>query len=210
MKNLFAIGLGLIMLVLAGCRGTTTDQPPIHLNLNMDFQEKYRAQSDNPLFKDGRSMRTPVENTVARGKYLASDADRVLKTGKDASGAYTQFNPVQIDETLLKRGQERFHVYCAPCHSEVGDGKGVVAIYGQRSNGYTLPASIHQDRLRQEKDGYLYDVVVKGINNMPGYAAQIPDHKDRWAIVAWMRVLQRSQYANESDVPTAEKAKIRK
>ncbi|MBL7980039.1 MAG: cytochrome c [Bacteroidetes Order II. Incertae sedis bacterium] len=210
MRNIFAIGLGLTMLVLAGCRGTTSDQPPIHLNLNMDFQEKFKAQSDNPLFKDGRSMRMPVENTVARGSHLATEADRTVKTGKDASGGFVQNNPLTIDAALLKRGQERFHIYCAPCHSEIGDGKGVIAVYGQRSNGYTIPASVHQDRLRQERDGYLYDVISNGINNMPGYAAQLPNATDRWAIVAWVRVLQRSQYANESDVPAEEKAKIRK
>lgn len=207
MKRQF-VGLMLGLGVLAGCRGATSDQPPVHINLNMDFQEKYRAQKANPLFEDGRAMRDPIANTVAKGAYLATDQDKVLHTGKDAGGNYVNKMPVALTPELLQRGEKQFHIYCEPCHGKAGDGKGVVAAYGTRS-GLTIPASYHQDRLRAETDGYLYHVVVNGANNMAGYGAQIPDVTDRWAIVAWMRVLQRSQYAEATDVPNSEMAKLK-
>lgn len=198
------------LFVLAGCRGTTSDQPPVHINLNMDFQEKYKAQSANPLFEDGRSMRMPIASTVARGSYLANEADVILKTGKTATGAFVSSNPLGVTEEVMTLGQKKFNIYCAPCHSQVGDGKGVVPVYGARSSGYTPPASFHQDRLRKETDGYLFDVVSHGFNNMAGYAPQIPNVADRWAIVAWVRALQRSQYAGKADVPADALGKLGK
>lgn len=187
---------------LAGCRGTTSELPPIHPNPNMDVQEKFMAQRENPLFEDGRAMRMPIQGTVARGRFLETDADVVLHTGKDANGGYVSKNPLAITEDVLKRGQNRFNIYCAPCHGAVGDGKGIVAVYGERSAGYVVPANYHTDILRAQSDGYLYDVVSNGVNNMAGYASQIPKVNDRWAIVAYIRALQKSQYADATDVPT--------
>lgn len=210
MKKTYILGFMFSLGLLAGCRGTTSELPPVHPNLNMDFQEKYIAQRENPLFADGRAMRTPVKGTVARGRFFGTDAEVVLHTGKDAAGNFVAKNPLPITEDLLKHGQNRFNIYCAPCHSQVGDGKGIVATYGaMRSPGYVQPASYHQDRLRAETDGYFFGVVSNGVNTMAGYASQLPDVQDRWAIVAYVRALQRSQYADASQVPASELATLK-
>lgn len=209
MKQSYLVALMLSLGFLAGCRGTTSELPPIHPNLNMDFQEKYIAQRENPLFADNRAMRMPVKGAVARGRFLETDSDVALHTGKDANGAYITKNPIAITEDFLKRGQDRFTIYCAPCHGAVGDGKGIVATYGARSAGYVVPANYHTDVLRAQSDGYLYDVVSNGVNNMAGYASQLPNVNDRWAIVAYVRALQKSQYADATDVPADQLASLK-
>ena len=96
---------------------------------------------------------------------------------------------------LLKRGQERFNIYCAPCHGQTGDGQGIVV-----QRGYLPPPSYHQDRLRKMPDGYIFDVITNGVRNMPSYRHQVPV-ADRWAIVSYLRALQRSQNATINDIP---------
>ena len=183
------LGVGLV-----GCRGLPSDDPPIHPNLNMDFQEKFEAQERNPFFADNRAMRPPVPGTVARG-MLKDDAP--FYYGRTEDGAYVEQLPVPITREFLLRGRERYNVYCAVCHGKAGDGQGIIVTGGY---GYTPPPSYHDDRLRQIQDGYLYDVIANGVRNMPGYAQQIPV-ADRWAIVAFVRALQRSQNAAEGDLP---------
>lgn len=189
------------VLTLAGCRGMVSEDPPIHLNRNMDFQEKFQAQEANPFFADGRAMRMPVPGTVARGMLKA---DTRFYTGRTESGAYITEMPIPTTREVLVRGQERYNIYCAVCHGRAGDGQGIIQT-GQY--GYAPPTDYHTDRIRQVEDGYLYDVIANGVRNMPGYAPQIPV-ADRWAIVAYIRALQLSQNATESDVPPSEMARI--
>ena len=179
--------------VLAGCRGRITEKPPIHLNPNMDNVERYDAQEESPFFADGRTMRPPVPGTVARG-MLKSDS--AFHEGRDAAGAYIARMPVEYTRALASRGRDRYDIFCAVCHGEAGDGQGIVMMGGY---GFA-PFSYHDDRLRGVEDGYLYDVIANGIRTMPGYAHQLPV-ADRWAIVAYIRALQRSQNATEADVP---------
>ncbi|MEJ2054516.1 MAG: cytochrome c, partial [Calditrichaceae bacterium] len=115
--------------------------------------------------------------------------------GKDANGNLVTENPLEINMQLLKRGQERFNIYCSPCHSRVGDGQGIVV-----KRGFLPPPSFHQDMMREKPDGHYFDVITHGLRNMPSYRHQIPV-KDRWAIVAYIRALQRSQHAGLSDIP---------
>ena len=183
----------LCCLVMVGCRGRVTDKPPIHPNLNMDFMERFEAQESNDFFEDGRAMRPPVPGTVARG--MMRD-DLPFFTGKDSTGAYVQTMPVPQTLALYVRGQERYDIYCAVCHGKAGDGQGIVM-----SGGYGFaPIGYHDDRLRAIEDGYLYEVIANGIRTMPGYAQQIPV-ADRWAIVAYVRALQKSQNASAADIP---------
>ncbi|MFC1565102.1 c-type cytochrome [candidate division KSB1 bacterium] len=178
--------------LLAGCfRGRPSEKTPIHLNPNMDIQPKYKAQSESGLFRNGTN-RTPVEGTVARGELR----DNILYyTGNNSNGNFLIKSPVGITTENLKRGQERFNIYCTPCHSKTGDGKGIITHYN-----YTPPKSLHEQRLRDIEDGYIFDVITNGFQDMPAYRYQIPV-EDRWAIVNYIRALQRSQNAKQQDVP---------
>ncbi len=191
-KTIFIVALfgGMI---LAGCRGGVSEKPPIHLNQNMDAQERFEAQEANPFFADGRAMRQPVFGTVARG-MLKEDTRFFL--GQEADISYVQDIPVPITREFVLRGRERYNIYCAVCHGKAGDGEGIVMAggYGFARIGY------HNDRLRQIENGYLYDVIANGVRTMPAYGQQIPV-ADRWAITAYVRALQRSQHATEGDIP---------
>ena len=182
------------VLALSGCRGMVSDQPPIHPNLNMDFQEKFEPQEANPYFADGRAMRVPVAGTIARG-FLRDDA--ALYQGQTASGGFLPDMPVPLTRELLLRGQQRYNIYCSVCHGKAGNGKGIIMTGGY---GYTPAPSYHEDRLRNVEDGYIFNVITNGVRSMPGYAQQIPV-ADRWAIVSYIRALQRSQNAERGDLP---------
>jgi Cytochrome C oxidase, cbb3-type, subunit III len=161
-------------------------------------QDMARQPKDNPLwpsdfFADGRSARPIVENTVARGS-LENDA---LFVPKD-SNAF----PVPFNLELLQHGQDRFNIYCSPCHGLQGDGDGLVAVRGMKH-----PPTYHQDRLRQVPNGYIYDVITNGFGVMLDYSAQIAP-RDRWAIVAYVRALQFSRNAKVSELPPEVREKI--
>lgn len=191
---LIAIFLLISLTILgAGCyRGSPSEKPPIHPNPNMFDQPKYKAQSESKFFDDGATMRQPVDGTVARDQLNLDDA---YYRGADSTGKQIEKNPVPITMSLLKRGKERFDIYCSPCHSRVGDGQGIMV---QRK--YIPPPSFHIDRLRQAPDGYIFDVITNGVRNMPAYKYQV-QVADRWAIVAYVKALQRSHNAAFSDIP---------
>jgi mono/diheme cytochrome c family protein len=167
------------LLLVAGCRQDMHDAP------------RYEAFEASSTFADNRASRTAPAGTVARG-WLRDD--EALYTGKINGQAVEQF-PFAIGREELARGQQRFNIYCTPCHGRLGDGNGMVVQRGLRQ-----AASYHQDRLRQEKVGYFYDVITNGFGAMQGYAEQIPV-RDRWLIVAYVRTLQLSQHASVEDVP---------
>ena len=164
---------------LTACRQDMQDQP------------KYIPLRPSTFFADGRSERPLVEGTVARGHL---DADTVFYTGKIAGKAVDAF-PFPITRAVLDRGQQRFNIYCSPCHDRLGNGLGMIV-----RRGYRRPPSYHTDRLRQTSVGYMFDVITNGFGAMPDYAAQIEPY-DRWAIVAYVRTLQYSQNASVNDVP---------
>jgi mono/diheme cytochrome c family protein len=171
------------MLSLAACRQDMHDQP------------KFKPLAESDFYADLRSARTPVEGTVARGQLRE---DTYFYTGKvgDNPGDYMPF-PATGD--LLERGQQRYNIYCAPCHSRLGDGNGVVSGRGFPRK----PPSFHDERLRKVPLGYFFDVMTNGFGSMPDYASQIPP-RDRWAIVAYIRALQLSQAATAADVPAGQ------
>jgi mono/diheme cytochrome c family protein len=201
MRRLLTASLLVGALVLGGCRGMKSEDPPIHPNMNMDIQNRFDPQEANPLFADNAAMRKPPSGTVARGLLRA---DSRYYAGRTEEGEYVEQMPVPVNRALLERGQERYEIFCTVCHGAAGDGNGIIMtgqsnVTGQ-GYGYTPAPTYHSERLREETDGYIYDVVANGVRNMPGYAQQIPV-ADRWAIVAYVRALQRSQNADAADVP---------
>lgn len=168
LRNCAITAAALLLPLLGGCRQDMADQP------------KHTPLAPAAFFSDGRSSRTPVENTVERGA-LAEDE---LTVSKDS----TLF-PIPITQALLERGRERYGIFCAPCHGALGDGNGMIAMRGMKH-----PPSYHQDRLRQAPAGYFYDVITNGFGAMYDYSAQVAP-RDRWAIIAYVRALQLSRNA---------------
>ncbi len=161
----------------------------------MADQPRYKPLARSTFFGDERSARPLVPGTVPRDRL---DLGEAFATGKTA-GKPVQTFPLSITAELLARGQERFNIFCAPCHDRVGNGQGMVV-----QRGFRPPPSYHTDRLRSAPVGHFVDVMTHGFGAMPDYAAQIPP-RDRWAIVAYIRALQLSQHARLSDVPPAER-----
>ena len=203
--SLFAV-LGLAV-ALTGCRGMTSSETPIHPNPNMDFQQRFEEQEANPFFADGAAMRMPVSGTIARGQ-LRTTQNAVFELGRDAGGAYVASSPVPATPALLERGRERYTIYCSVCHGDAGDGRGIVMTgNGGQGFGYVPAPTYHSERLRTVPDGYLYYVIANGIRNMPSYGHEVGPN-DRWAIVAYIRALQRSQNASAADVPQPERDRL--
>jgi hypothetical protein len=159
------------VLFVAGCRQDMHNQP------------KYRPLRPSTLFADGSSARPIIEGTVARG---ALNADEALFTGKSGDTPVTEM-PFAITQADLDRGEERFNIFCAPCHDRTGNGRGMVV-----QRGYRQPPSFHIERLKTAPPGYLFDVITNGFGAMPDYRAQV-DARDRWRIIAYIRALQLSQ-----------------
>ncbi len=173
--------LGLLMIVSGCTRGSTSKRPPIHPNPNMDQQPKYRAQAVSEFFSDGGTMRQPIEGTVARGELFE---DVLLHTGRDEAGNYATAIPFTVDAAVLTRGEQRYGIYCVPCHSDLGDGRG--ALY-QKSQ--VQSADLREERIRNQPDGQIFDTITHGLGLMSGYQYPIPP-RDRWAIIAYVRELQ--------------------
>lgn len=174
------------LLGLTACEGNRSDKPPVHVFIDMDQQQRFDAQDRNDFFADHRAMRAPVEGTVAQG-YLKDD-DHFYR-GRGLDGRLTDELPAQVelDAALLERGEQRYNIYCAPCHDQTGRGKGPVT---SRGGGFKVaPASFHQERLLPMPLGYYFEVISNGKGTMSSYAAQIPE-ADRWAISVWVRALQ--------------------
>ena len=190
-----AAGILMVGLLLAGCRGTISEKPAIHPNMNMDQQDRKEAQEINNFFEDKRSMRPPVDGTVAR---CYRKADMAYYEGVNDKGEWIAEIPVDVDRSFLYRGQERYEIFCTPCHGKVGDGQGII-MTGQY--GYVPAPTFHQDRLREAPDGEIYSAIYNGVRNMPSYAHQVPV-EDRWAIVSYVRALQASQYVTEDEIST--------
>ncbi len=181
---LFA-GVACCALTISGC--------DYSLRQDMANQPYNRPLSSSDFFADGRSERPLLENTVAHGA-LEND---VYNVGKDYAGY-----PLPVNEKLLQRGQERYKIFCSPCHGLQGDGNGMAAVRGMKH-----PPSYHIDRLRQVPNGYFYDVMTNGFGVMYSYSERIPP-SDRWAIIAYLRALQLSRNAKSSDLPESLRQKL--
>ncbi len=188
------LGLG-AMAMITGCRQDMQNQP------------KFIPLRSSEFFPDQRSARYPVAGTVPRLDNPQWDAAQLdpasyFLTGKHGK-AFGNELPFPLTHQVLARGQNRYNIYCTPCHALVGDGNGMIV-----QRGFKHPPTFHQQRLRNAPVGYFYDVISNGLGAMPDYAAQLKP-ADRWAVAAYLRALQLSQNANESDVAAADKDKLK-
>jgi mono/diheme cytochrome c family protein len=181
-----ALMLMLFSLAASGCRQDMHDQP------------KYIPLRTSTFFADVRSARPLVAGTVARGQLRD---DTLRYTGK-VNGADATVFPYPIDERILRRGQERFDIFCSPCHARTGEGDGMIV-----RRGYRRPPSYHEERLRAAPVGHFFDVITNGFGAMPDLASQVKVD-DRWAITAYIRALQLSAHATLDDVPAASRAEL--
>lgn len=197
--------LALLVAAGSGCRGQTSEDPPVMLERNMYDTERYNPESYSQFFPDHRTMRAPVEGTVARDRY-EDDVETATGLLADKSGYVLTIPQVVVQRSggmhkLLARGQERFGIYCSPCHGLNGDGKGIVVCKRDKptdpceSRGFPPLPSYEEPRLRQMPDGQLFATITHGVRTMPAYGPQIPIN-DRWAIVSYVRALQVSQMAD--------------
>lgn len=201
----------------AGFRGDKSRKPPIEVFADMDRQPKLRPQERNAFFASGVSSQLPVEGTVERGEPMVIAGreihpfeDNALNTGRVSGKTnYVDNLPIPVSANLLQRGRDRFDIYCAVCHGKLGDGQGVVG-----KLGIAGVANLHMEPLVKMQDGYLYHVVTHGAKpmpdgtmRMPGYGAAL-DIRDRWAVVAYIRALQRSRLAVMDDVPESQRGQF--
>ncbi len=180
------------LLFLAGCSSIQRD-PPVQVWDDMKHQPKFKAQTEVVgIFADGRSNRLPPDGTVARGDIYEQTT---LNTGLE-DGLYVGKNPLPITLDLLKQGQTKFNIYCSPCHDQTGMGRGIIPAHVP----VWQPSNLTEDRVVQFADGDIFSVITNGRRTMPAYQYQVTIH-DRWAIIAYVRVLQRAAHAKPEDVP---------
>lgn len=201
------------VLSIFGLRGSKSTKPPIEVFPDMDHQAKYHPQGSNPFFSDERNDRPTPLNTVARGNYFNqaevfstdfSDSNlgnRVFNQGKNPDGSLVDTVPIEITHELMEMGQQKYEIFCISCHGAAGDGNGVVKPYG------VLATSYHDDRLRTIEDGHIYDVITNGKNQMYGLKDRMTP-EERWAIVLYVRALQRSQNTKVEDLSAAQRTKL--
>jgi mono/diheme cytochrome c family protein len=187
-SRIFALALTVALALAAG--GCTRD---------MKDQPKVKTFAASTFYDDGAASRPLPPGTVPRG-FLRED--KRLYAGLDENGKFVTQIPVTVDTALLQRGHQRFDIFCSPCHGRVGDGRGMIV-----QRGFKQPPTYHSDRLRGVRDGYIFDVITNGFGQMSSYASQVPP-RDRWAIVAYVRALQLSQYVDTAKLPQPERTQI--
>ncbi len=182
------ISVALLSVLFSGCRQDMHDQP------------RYKPLGKSDFFDDKRASRDQVQGTVARG-LLRDDEHRFTgKVGKELATTY----PFPITADVLKRGRERYTIYCTPCHGQLGMGEGMVV-----QRGFKRPTSFHIDRLREAPPGYFFDVMTSGFGAMSDYSVQVPAD-DRWAITAYIRALQISQHVSVEELSDEARAEVAK
>ena len=203
------IVLAAVMMLLAALayrdRMTKSPNPGLQLIPDMDRQIKFKSQSENELFADTRSMRKPVDGTIAIGELREDDH---FFRGK-VNGEWATSFPIPINEENIRRGKERFEIYCTPCHGYTGAGNGINSFRAEEleEGTWVPPPSFHIDRLREKPVGEIFNIVTHGIRNMASYGGQIPED-DRWKIIMYLRVLQMSQNVPVDDIPNEFRRKL--
>ena len=196
-----------------GLRDSKSDRPPLEIFPDMDRQARYKPQAENPFFPDERNDRPVIPGTVPfltenqkRYPFTAPKdgfyEDDYLATGRSPDGSFGRGIPIPVTYELMERGRERYNIYCAACHGLTGDSNGITKKYGMVG----VP-SFHQDRYREMPDGELYNTIRHGKNTMGAYGAKL-NVDDRWAVVAYLRSLQRAANARMEDVPPAERPEL--
>ena len=186
-------------IALTGCAGQTSRQPPIQVFPDMRTQGRYDPQEKSTWFGDNRASRTPVRGTVARGLLKE---DNVRFSGV-VNNQYVGKNPLTINEELLQVGQRRYNTYCSPCHDRTGQGRGQVGV-----RAMWIPTNLHDARVKGFNDGEIFHVITNGRRSMPPYRYQVTED-DRWAIVAYVRALQRTTSGTIEDVPADQRTSLK-
>lgn len=200
------------VIAIAGKRGSLSRRTPIEVFPDMDRQLKLRPQEPNAFFANGLSSQLPVDGTIARSKPIQTIAGPVfpfedvpVNTGRiTGTTNFVETSPLQVTATLLHRGQERYAVFCAPCHGAQADGNGVT-----KKLGMAVVANLHDKRIVTMPDGEIFNTVTHGKNLMQSYAAQVPV-EDRWVIIAYVRALQLSRLGAVEDLPAELRSKLTK
>jgi mono/diheme cytochrome c family protein len=198
---------------ILGFRGSISTKPPLEVFPDMDRQARYKPQAENEFFADGRNDRPVPANTVARGNYFNQAevfsagfedqalGDTVLNDGKDGAGNFVKTLPLEVSHALMAEGKAKYDIFCTVCHGAAGDGNGVTKPYG------VLAASYHDDRLRSVEDGYIFDVIKNGKGLMLPLNDRISP-EESWAIVLYVRALQRSQNADAKELSAAQRTEL--
>ncbi len=184
-----------------GFRGSISTKPPLEVFPDMDRQAKYKPQAESPFFADGRADRPLPAGVVSRGDLRADDH---LHLGKVANGNWAAGFPasISIDAKLLERGKDRYAIFCLPCHGAIGDGNGITKSYGMGST-----PTYHDDRLRKMTEGEIFNTITYGKAAMGAYADKLSP-EERWAVIAYVRALQRAQTGTINDVPASHKSEL--
>lgn len=202
--------LVLLTVSIMGFRGMRSTEAPIVVFPDMDIQAKYKPQAASKFFADGRADRPPVPGSVPYGRstdHASPDflqADDARYAGKNADGSFVRGFPagLEVSEPFVRQGQGRYQIYCQPCHGALGDGNGITKSYGM-----VATPTYHDDRLRTMPEGEIFNTITHGKNTMMPYADKLsPD--ERWAVIAYVRALQRAQHASLDDVPPEHRGEV--
>jgi mono/diheme cytochrome c family protein len=214
----YSLAFAIVLLVsVMGFRGMRSTRPPIEVFPDMDHQAKYKPQAESKFFADGRADRPIPPGTVPYGRgpnvepgrpFHDPDflrADGRFYDGKNPDGSFARGFPMPVTEAVIRRGQNRFMIYCYPCHGALGDGNGITKSYGMLAT-----PSYHDDRIRNMPEGEIFNTITHGKNSMLSYADKLSP-EDRWAVVSYVRALQRAHEGRIGDVndPAAEAALLK-
>jgi mono/diheme cytochrome c family protein len=209
---IFLMGVAAVV-GIAGFRGHLSRRPPIEIFPDMNRQLKLRPQQPNGFFANGISSQLPPAGTIARSAPVQTVTgpvypyeDAPVNTGRiSGTTNFVETNPLPVTAKLLQRGQERFDIYCAPCHGGLGDGNGITKKLG------LMPAvaNLQDKRIVEMTDGEIFNTITRGKNLMGAYGPIVPV-EDRWAIIAYLRALQLSQLGSQDDLPPTQRAALPK
>lgn len=209
---LIGVALGAAIVGIAGFHGGLSRKPPIEIFPDMNRQFKLRPQKPDDFFANGISSQLPPTGTIARSQPIQTAAGPVysfenspVNSGKiSGTTNFVENNPLRIDAQLLARGQERFNIYCAPCHGKLGDGNGITKKIG----AMPAVANLHDKRIVEMADGEIFNTITFGKNTMGAYGPIVPA-QDRWAIVAYLRALQLSWLGSTNDLSAQQQAALK-
>ncbi|MEZ5276195.1 MAG: cytochrome c [Opitutaceae bacterium] len=201
MRYVYVIFLLLVVTAVSilGFRGSAFKKPPLEIFPDMDHQPKYKPQSPSLFFADGRTDRPVPAHTVPRGAIIGNAH---LTEGKTPSGEWARTFPMDVTDELLDRGQDRFQIFCLPCHGALGDGNGITKQYGMAAT-----PSYHDPRLREMAEGEIFNTITHGKNLMGRYGDKLTP-ADRWAVIAYVRALQTAAQGTVNDVPPANRSEL--
>lgn len=215
MRYFFAIYIAVVVAVVSilGFRGAKSEKTPWMIFPDMDNQPRYKPQATNQYFADRMNSRPKPAGTVIRGQGWEEKAvfspeygenyshSTALYEGKNEDGSWATEFPIDVDNETMEMGRQKYDIFCTVCHGAAGDGKGVTSKYG------VIPANLLIDTYRTMPEGQIFETITNGKNTMFGYAEKITP-EERWAIILYVRALQRSQSATIEDIPADQRKEL--